>query len=566
MRRLIAVLTLLAFIAVSAPAEAGAPLLTVRIAPGPAGPGNMVDHVDVEIAFEPEEAASGESLLVLPRIYANVDTVAETMTGFTASDADGPLPLEVRDDPDGLVAFRRWTPEREPRGEVRVRYRAPVTNALPARGAAPPYDLRTEGGGVSGAGGAFIILPDDEHDYRIALRWDLSAMGEGASAAGSFGDGDADLTAGHANRLMRAFFMAGPLHRHPAEEEAGRFSSAWLGDPPFDADALMDWTARLHAWMDGYFPDAGDDPYRVFLRINPVNAGGGAAMINSFLVTFNEATEPEGLKSTLAHEMVHTWAGSLEGENNAWFSEGVAVHHQRALPLRAGMITPEDFLEDLNRTAARYYTNALIGTPNDEIAARFWDDTRVRVLPYDRGSMYFAVLDARIRAASGGARGVDELVFETIRARRDGRPMDEAGWVALLEAELGEDGARLHRDMMAGEVMLPPSDAFGPCFERTTAPLRRFDLGFEPASLNASPRIIEGLRADSEAYRAGLREGDEVLIPVPQDSIQGDQEATLTLRVRRGEEEIDITFLPRGETVQAHQWRRTGHAGSCLTP
>lgn len=566
MRRLLAVLTLLAFSAAPAPAQADAPVLTVTIAPGSAGSSGSVGHVDMEIVFEPESAAAGDPLLVLPRIYANVDTVAETMTGFSASDADGPLPLEIRDDPDGLVAFRRWAPEREPRGEVRVRYRAPVTNALPARGAAPPYDLRTEGGGVSGSGGAFIILPEGERDYRIALRWDLSAMDDGASAAGSFGDGDADLAAGPADRLMRAFFMAGPLHRHPGEDEAGRFSSAWLGEPPFDTGELMDWTARLHAWMDRYFPDAGDDAYRVFLRINPVNAGGGAAMINSFLVTFNDETEPEGLKSTLAHEMVHTWAGSLEGENNAWFSEGIAVHHQRALPLRAGMITPEDFLDDLNRTAARYYTNALIGTPNDEIAARFWEDTRVRVLPYDRGSMYFAVLDARIRDASGGARGVDDLVFETIRARRDGRPMDKAGWVALLEAELGEDGVRVHEDMMAGEVMLPPSDAFGPCFERTTASLRRFDLGFEPASLNASPRIIEGLREDSEAYRAGLHEGDEVLIPVPQDSIQGDQEATLTLRVRRGAEEVDITFLPRGEMVQAHQWRLADSAEQCVRP
>ena len=44
---------------------------------------------------------------------------------------------------------------------------------------------------------------------------------------------------------------------------------------------------------------------------------------------------------------------------------------------------------DLNETAVRYYTNSLIGAPNDEIGKRFWEDTRIRVLPYDRGAFLF---------------------------------------------------------------------------------------------------------------------------------------------------------------------------------
>lgn len=555
---------LLACLAGTGDARAGEPALHVSLVPGAEAPGGDVTHIDVDIRFEAGGNGPDAPLLALARIYANVDTVAATMTGFEVSDALGPLALTVEDEPDGLVAFRRWLPEREVSGEVRVRYRAPVTNALPARGAAPPYDLRTEGGGVSGAGGAFLALPADGRDYGITLNWDVSALGAHASASGSFGDGDVVLPAGSVSRLNRAFFMAGPLNRYqPAGEEGGRFAAAWLGDPPFDADELMGWTARLHAWMDDFFPAGDDAPYRVFLRHNPVNAGGGIAMINSFLVTFNDATRADSLKSTLAHEMVHTWAGGLEGPDNAWFSEGVAVHYQRLLPWRAGMIGAEAFLDDLNSTAARYFTNALIDTPNGEIAARFWEDTRIRVLPYDRGAMYLAVLDALIRERPGGARSVDDLVFETILARHEGRAMDEAGWVELLRAELGEEGVSLHGAMMAGAVMTPPSDAFGPCFERVEHDFRRFDLGFEPASLNASPRIIRGLDPASEAYRAGLREGDEVLVPVPQDSIQADQYATLTLQVRRGDARHAITFLPRGETVPAWQWQHAGYNGTC---
>ena len=38
------------------------------------------------------------------------------------------------------------------------------------------------------------------------------------------------------------------------------------------------------------------------------------------------------------------------------------------------MISADDFLKDLNETAARYYTNIKIATPNSEIPAGFWRD------------------------------------------------------------------------------------------------------------------------------------------------------------------------------------------------
>ena len=81
----------------------------------------------------------------------------------------------------------------------------------------------------------------------------------------------------------------------------------------------------------------------------------------------------EQAKGTLAHEMVHTFVGGLDGESEAlaWFSEGLAVYYERVLPLRAGLITADAFLRDLNTTAGRYYTDLLNQTPNDEIDKHF---------------------------------------------------------------------------------------------------------------------------------------------------------------------------------------------------
>ena len=58
-------------------------------------------------------------------------------------------------------------------------------------------------------------------------------------------------------------------------------------------------------------------------------------------------------------------------------------------------------LRDINLTAARYYTNAEIDAPEEKIAPNFFKDTWLNTLGYDRGALYFAILNGKI--------GVDAL-------------------------------------------------------------------------------------------------------------------------------------------------------------
>lgn len=542
--------------ALFAAAALQAPLLDVLIAPGRMDTATGKGEVAVTLRVPKADRAAGAPLLTLPVVIANTDTVANTLTGLTATDDLGPVPLAAKDDPVAIAYARHWTATRNIEGDLVVRYRAPVDNTPPARGSGPPYQLRTEGAGVSGVGSTFLLLPEERgRPYRIAIRWDTTALPQGSGAFSSYGDGDVVLPAGPAARLHSAVYMAGPMHRAPSPVKPGGFSAAWLGEPPFDPAPLMGWAEQLHGWMSRFFGDTATPPYRVVLRFNPINAGGGAAMTNSFLLTYGAtARDPEGLKGTLSHEMIHTWTSA--GGVGQWYGEGNAVHYQGLLPLRAGMITPEAYLRGVNATARRYYTNALNDTPDREIAARFWEDTRVRTLPYDRGAMYFAVLDGRIRRASDGQRSLDDLIRVMVRRGKAGEGTGEPFWLDLVAKELGEDGRRLHADMLAGRLMLPEAADFGPCFTRTTAKFRRFDLGFEPKSLVGEVKTIRGLQPGSEAAKAGLKDGDVVTVSVAMDSVQGDPTRTLTLGVTRDGRTFPLTYLPRGETTDAYQWAR----------
>jgi membrane-associated protease RseP (regulator of RpoE activity) len=81
-------------------------------------------------------------------------------------------------------------------------------------------------------------------------------------------------------------------------------------------------------------------------------------------------------------------------------------------------------------------------------------------------------------------------------------------------------------------------------------------------------RIVRGLVSGSAAERAGLRNGDQIVKPVPQDGIQANQTEILHLEIKRDGKVFSLSYLPRGETVQAYQWERVAGVpdSDCLLP
>lgn len=541
------------------------PALTIALTPSAPDMAGNVPSIELEIVATGVQARPGAPLLRLPAEANTVITSADDISGLVVSDQDGPLSLDAGDvAQDGSNKERRWRTSRAIAGAMKVRYRVTIDVTRPPL-VAPQYELRTGTGTVSGAANSFIILPADDRPRRTSVHWDLSRQGPGAIGVSSFGVGDATSSElMSAERVGATYYMAGTagLYRAPT----GGFFGVWQGKPAFDTAVVMHWAAHLYHYYGSFF---GYSPasFGVFGRSNPGNPGSGIGLTDSFAFTFGPGSTAKDMRTLLAHEMLHAWVRSLDetmdapnGLGSSWFGEGLAVYYQRLLPYRAGLISAQAFLADLNETAGRYYTNALIATPNAEIDAGFWKDTRIRVLPYDRGSLYFARVDAAIRARSHGKRSLDDLVRAMLSARRQGAAMSQALWLKMLRAELGEAGVASFQAMLAGSTVLPPSSAFGPCFERTSLPLRRWDLGFDPASLTGSPKIVRGLIPGSNAAKAGLRNGDRISRSFPQDGPQGDQQAMLDLHVERGGLPLTILYSPRGETLPAWQWHMRSSA------
>jgi hypothetical protein len=538
----------------------------------------------IEIALRPERNKAGDVASVLVTFHLtdtvrvaptlefrapielnNIPGIADRIRGFRVDDGIGPVLLTRADDSvdaSGLGHSRRWRTARSVSFPVTVRYRAIVP---PGRlRAGPPFDLRTFAGGVSGGGAGFLALPQDARQYRVRIRWDLRALRRGSVGISSLGDGDAEAAMALAG-LRSSWFMAGPLGQYPAGGNKGGFSAAWLGSSPaLDLRADMAWAAKAYKTLSTFFGDTVVRPYRFFLRVLPESAtSGGTAGNRSFMLQVpvrpprrsTSGGDGTGLRSIVAHEMIHGWAGSFQ-DAGPWASEGLATYFTANLQRRFGLQPIAAFVAELNRLSRQYHGNPYRNATNDTARAAFWADKNGELLPYVRGSLYFFALDAAIRQESGGARSLDDILLDLFARRAEGETVSVRTFTDALAKELGTGvAAELDSVVVRGtKTVFVPPDAFGPCFTHSWTQVVVPDFAFD----RRTPEVqtVVSLVPSSAAATAGLRDGDVITTPIAAELLVSDQVQPMELDVVRDGEALYLTYMTRPMINESWQWSR----------
>ena len=397
-------------------------------------------------------------------------------------DPQGPVPMRA-DSGNG----RRWRAQRAVTFPASVTFRARMWP--PGTRTNPSYMLRTADGAVSGQGTGILVTPEDGVDYAGRFRWDLSDLALGSITTSGLTD-DNDIAA-PLSRLSTSFFMAGPLHRYPEKGDRDGFAAYWHGTPPWDAPRAMQWVASMYEYMRKFYGETAPRRYRVMGRMLPPPAYGGTALPNHFI--FNAPAGPRDTADSgplllLAHETGHLFVRGLQnpgggGPSNNWFTEGLNEYYAVSLALRSGLAPLDLVFQQMNFQTRNYYTNPRRNMPADSIARTSpLTDGRAYTASYERGLLFWADMDARIRAASNGRRNLDSVMLPLIRRARtlggDGdanngaRPGGQAGWFTpgeLLDslAKSGGEDVRQVFDsvIVRGRTIVPAAHAFGPCFE-----------------------------------------------------------------------------------------------------
>ncbi len=434
---------------------------------------------------------SGPFSVRAPVAYGGNPGSAYRVRELRASDSKGAIPLTHADDPRaawGRPYFRHWRADRSVHFPVTITYRSTVE--MDERLRPPTFDtpsaIRPSAGGVSGAGSDFLVVPENVTSTTSRVEWDLSSLPPGSAGITSFGAGSFKVH-GSPAKLLPGWYMAGPLQRYPASGNANGFSASWLGDLPFDPAREMQWAAEAYTYLGEFFEYLDPRPrYRVFMRMLG-SAGRRASALprshilsrsNFLVLSHNPSISGLGRaamrRQIFVQAMIRHWVGNIQrprGISN-WFSEGLTTYYQILLPMTGGFRTVDEYGDAINALARAYYTNPARNWSADRIAEAGSQDRQVRLAYNQRGALYFAHLDSRIRAASNGVEDLHSFVREIVTKRSGGGDLlfDHDRWKDLIAKSLGREAVEEFTDIIVdGKTIIPAPGAFGPCFERQPA-------------------------------------------------------------------------------------------------
>jgi predicted metalloprotease with PDZ domain len=331
------------------------------------------------------------------------------------------------------------------------------------------------------------------------------------------------------------------------------------GRYPFSDDALYDLAARVISAERAFWRDA---PAPFLITVGPVEASilaktiGGTGRSDAFLLAIAETSRLADMRELLAHEFEHHWiAGELGApptpgnEGSAyWFSEGFTDFYMRRVLVRAGLITPAEFVASWNEMLVAYASSSARAAPNDQIRRDYWNDPDLKRLPYQRGALLAAIWDRRLRDVLGHADGLDEVLRAQRKAAHEATTAGREDAVSRFEDAAMAFGLdvrpEIDRYITRGEPIQLAPDAFGPCLTVTSTIIPRFDRGYDAQATADAENIVHGLRIDSPAYAAGLRDGMKLLRRT--SGKVGDSRVDYELVVIDGQLERAIRYIPQG--------------------
>lgn len=520
--------------------------LTVLLTPRP-----NREQVDVQVHLVGPEATSTKEIAIAKQ-WAGIDGFA-SIRSLRVRDEQGEIATSPGPDasPDRTFVF-----ERSPVFEhVEIRYA--VASAPPQ---APRFALHVDREGFSGVGHTFLLLPRLDKPIPVHVRIRPNSLAPGASGVTSFGAGDEIEVSALPRDIAHAVYAAGNL-RTIERPNAGRL--LLLGRPTFDAEATHRTIMTVHRALETAFgPVAIQDKPKSFTYVLVAEKGlgkghDGALLGHSFgLWIGQDAGLDASTIIAASHELAHSWLGGAvrlvdeAGTEQAWFSEGFAVHYARKVALREKLISPEEFAADVERT---------LGLGVSDLGSHPLPRSREA---YQRGALYAAQIDAAIEHASKGKRSLDDFLRRLFshRSSAPSTPLPVTRMRELLVEELGAGrGEELMWVMVQGhgEIRLE-DDTFGPCFHRSRTKKKIFELGFDRQATMRPPQMIRGLIVGSAAARAGLAEGALLLSSNLPGELDKDTDKPVEIVVAVRGRSKKIRYLPVGEHEDVHWAAKKG--------
>jgi hypothetical protein len=175
-------------------------------------------------------------------------------------------------------------------------------------------------------------------------------------------------------------------------------------------------------------------------RGETLGAGGPAVLVRAGQGVTGATTRDDWV---VTHELLHVVMPSLSREH-AWLSEGVPTYVEPIVRVRAGLIAPEKFWQDLVEGLPQ-------GLP--QRGDEGLEQTHTWGRTYWGGALFCLVADVAIRERTSGARSLDDVVWATVATGAD----VEVRWDIERLLDVGDraTGTTVLRDLYRTMALAP---------------------------------------------------------------------------------------------------------------
>lgn len=303
-----------------------------------------------------------------------------------------------------------------------------------------------------------------------------------------------------------------------------------------------------------------DEPFLVTIMALSSSAQwrstGGTAFGDLFAFYATQNADLEQVDETLMHEMGYSWVpGRIGGLDQTlkngrqpeqyWLSEGFTEYVKMRAMVAAGFWSQDDFAKNFNQTLNDLAASPVVNSPNAETAKLFWTMGPGKRIPYLRGAIFALLLDGELRTASNGKTTLDDVLREMMAEPGE----TEGGAIArlrLVAARYGVDiNALITKHIDRGETITLPDHLFAACGKINWADMPVFQAGFDFKATSAAKGLVSGVKPDSAAWRAGLRDGQKL---VGWSIYEGDTTKDIEVTAMIDEKPVPMKWKPVSDT------------------
>jgi predicted metalloprotease with PDZ domain len=519
------------------------------------------DKMSMRITVEFKGGRTGKEKLDLPSKWAGEKDAENSITELTAisaqtivSETQSPKTKRLRFPPNSVVRIsyvliKDWS--------------GPLNAATRFRA-----DLSPEYFHIIGL--TSLVYPQLDLFKTVDVNFDWSKLPEGWSLASSFGTDDrCQSFHGSWKDALSSLFVGGDYRTYHTTASGNAVNFAIRGKWSFTDDEWTGQVRKIIEYERTFWHDS-DFPY-FLVTLTPFTqdrgSQGGTALTNAFMehLSRQDSISPEVLRQ-LAHENFHSWNPYRIGhvpvpeERVSWFYEGFTGHYQDLMLFRAGLLSFPDYVASLNAQLRSYEMQEGKEVRLEEFVRRHRaDHSALPGLEYRRGSVIAAWLDATIREESHN-RSLDDLMFylahqdADYQSKHHGKPMVLTNKRLFIAAAkfLGKTSVnQLQQYALEGGSIQLPESSLVPCVHLHTEMIGKFELGFDRSSIMSDARQVVGVKRGSEAYKAGLRDGQELL---GWSIYNGDPMKRVRLTIKTDNDKQVLTYYPQGPKTPIQQF------------